>query len=74
VGFLLFAPAFGFGLVAVIFSALALRGDQMKDPEAVVARSRLASQIALVAAILCALSLLVGGATFVLESLGLSGD
>ncbi|HEU5064094.1 MAG TPA: hypothetical protein VFT79_13225 [Solirubrobacterales bacterium] len=70
---LLFAPALAFGLVAVITSALALRGDQVKDPEGAIARSRLSSQVAVIAAVLCGLSLLVGGAIFVVQSFGFSG-
>lgn len=70
---LLFVPAFGFGLIALVFSALAFKGDQMKDPEEVVVRNRLATQVALVAVVLCVLSLLVGAGLLVLQALPL-GD
>lgn len=57
---LLFVPAFSFGLIALVSSALAFKGDQTGDPEEVVVRNRIATQVALAAVVLCALSLLVG--------------
>lgn len=70
---LLFVPALFFGLAALVSSALAFKGDQMRDPEEVIVRNRLASQVALVAVVLCALSLLVGAGLLIMQALPL-GD
>ena len=70
---LLFVPALSFGLVALVSSALTFKGDQIGDPEEVVVRNRLATQVAVVAVFLCALSLLVGAGLLILQALPL-GD
>jgi hypothetical protein len=67
---LLFVPALFFGLLALVSSALAFKGDQLRDPEEVIGRNRLASQVAIV---LCALSLLAGAGLLILQALPL-GD
>ena len=64
---LLFVPALFFGLVAVVSSALALAGDQVGDPEQAVIRNRRATRVAVVAAVLCGLSLMAGAFLFVLQ-------
>ena len=64
---LLFAPTLFFGLVALVSSALAFRGDQMGDPEEAVLHSRRITRVAVVAVVLCALSLLAGAGLFVLR-------
>ena len=66
---LLFVPALSFGLVALVSSALAFQGDQTGDPEEVVVRNRIATQVALVAVVLCALSLAVGAALLIWQAL-----
>jgi uncharacterized protein YqhQ len=70
---LFFVPALSFGLVALVFSALAFKGDQMRDPEEVIVRNRHATQVAVVAVVLCALSLLFGAGLLVLQAFPL-GD
>ena len=71
---LLFVPALFFGLVALVSSALAFNGngDRIKDPEGMVVRNRYATQIAVVAVVLCALSLLIGAGLLI--SRALPGD
>ncbi|HEX5988645.1 MAG TPA: hypothetical protein VFY75_00340 [Solirubrobacterales bacterium] len=71
---LLFAPALGFGLAAVVASALALGGDRMENTDEAVARSRLVTWVALLATVLCALSLLVGCALLFLQTLPFGRD
>lgn len=66
---LLFVPALGFGLAAVVASALALGGDQMENPDEAIARSRLVTWVSLLATVLCVLSLLVGGGLLLLQAL-----
>lgn len=66
---LLFVPALSFGLIALVSSALAFMGDQTRDPEEVVVRSRIATQVALVAVVLCALSLAVGAGLLISQAL-----
>jgi hypothetical protein len=70
---LLFVPALSFGLVALVSSALAFRGDQIGDPEEAIVRNRRATLVAVVAVVLCALSLLVGAGLLVLQAFPL-GD
>jgi uncharacterized membrane protein len=65
---LLFVPALFFGLVALVSSALAFKGDQIGDPEEAVARNRQATQVAVVAVVLCALSLLVGAGLLIMQA------
>lgn len=65
---LLFAPALAFGLVALIASVLAFGGGQVKDPEEVIFRSRLATWVAVVAVVLCTLSLLAGAGLLILQA------
>ncbi|HET8955506.1 MAG TPA: hypothetical protein VFN18_07600 [Solirubrobacterales bacterium] len=66
---LLFAPALFFGLVALLSSALAFRGDGLGDREEMVVRNRHATLVAVVAAVLCALSLLAGAGLLILQAL-----
>jgi hypothetical protein len=64
---LLFVPALFFGLVAVVSSALAFAGDEMGDREEAVLRNRRATRVAVVAAVLCGLTLVAGAGLFVLQ-------
>jgi len=71
---LLFVPALGFGLAAVVASALALGGDRMENADAAIARSRLVTWVAVLAAVLCALSLLAACGLLFLQAFPLGGD
>lgn len=63
---LLFVPSLGFGLIALVFSALALDlGEEDSSGRAI--RNRVATWTAVGAAILCALSLLGAAGILVLE-------
>lgn len=67
---LLFAPALGFGLAALVSSAVALGlGLGPRAREEAMVRNRTAVTVAVVAAVLCALSLLAGAGLLVLEAL-----
>ncbi len=69
-----FVPALGFGLAAVVASALALGGDRMEDTDEAIARSRLVTWVAVIAAVLCALSLLAGCGLYILQTRPFGGD
>jgi hypothetical protein len=66
--FLLFAPSFVFGLTALAAAALALESRQGSNAEEVIGRNRIASLVAVVAAVLCALSLLVAAGFFLIDA------
>ena len=65
---LLFVPSFVFGLVALAASAMALESRQGIDAEEVLGRNRIVSLVAVVAAVLCAISLLVGGGLLLIDA------
>lgn len=67
---LLFAPALGFGIAALASSALALGfGLGSRTREEAVVRNRVATTVAVVAAVLCAFSLLAGAGLLILQAL-----
>jgi asparagine N-glycosylation enzyme membrane subunit Stt3 len=65
---LLFVPTFVFALVAVVASAWAM-GDERGESQEAVSRNRAATLVAVIAAVLCALSLLVAAALFVVHAM-----
>lgn len=70
---LLFVPALSLGLVALVSSAVAF--DLGRPGEAgATRRNRVATWVAVAAAVLCALSLLAAIAVLVVEVLSSSGD
>jgi len=70
---LLFVPALGFGIAALVSSALAL-GSGPRAQEETMVRNRVAITVAVVAACLCALSLLAGAGLLVLHVLGSAAE
>jgi Na+-driven multidrug efflux pump len=70
---LLFAPALGFGIAALVASALAF-GSGARVREETMVRNRVAITVAVVAACLCALSLLAGAGLLVLDVLGSAAE
>jgi hypothetical protein len=70
---LLFAPAVGFGIAALVSSALPLGSGPRAREEAMV-RNRVAITVAVVAACLCALSLPAGAGLLVLHVLGSAAE
>jgi hypothetical protein len=71
---LLFGPALGFGVLALTSSAVALGlGLGAAAGEEAGPRSGTAIGIAVVAALLCVVSLLIGGGVYVLHGLHIAG-
>ena len=66
--FLLFVPSLVFGLAALAAAAMALESRQGRDAEEVLARNRIASLLAVVAAVLCAISLLAAGGLLLVQA------
>jgi hypothetical protein len=65
---LLFVPTFVFALVAVGASAWAMSDEGGGDGREATARNRIATLVAVVAAVLCALSLLAAAVLLVLHA------
>jgi len=65
---LLFVPTFLFALVAVGASAWAMGDEAKGDGQEAIPRSRAATLVAVIAAVLCALSLLVAAAFLVVHA------
>jgi hypothetical protein len=70
----LFVPSLGFALAALVASGLALEGRREAEAEEVVVGNRAATLVAVVAAVLCVLSLLAACRLRVIHQLAATGD